>query len=49
MGDAATPVYAAAQNDHLAMVRPLASLGANVNAPMKDGGTPVYVAATWRW
>jgi ankyrin repeat protein len=44
-GDGATPVFIAAQEGHLEVVKALASLGANVNAARQSGATPVFVAA----
>ena len=39
-----TPIYVAAQNGHLEVVKVLASIIENPNAPA-DGFTPIYIAA----
>jgi ankyrin repeat protein len=41
----ATPVYAAAGQGHVEVVKALAALGADVTRPMRDGTTPVFIAA----
>ena len=43
--DGATPLYIAAQEGHLEVVRCLVGQGANVDQDNKDGSTPLYIAA----
>jgi ankyrin repeat protein len=45
INDGVTPLYTAAQNGQVEVIKMLVSLGANVNAPNNLGATPVYVAA----
>ena len=41
MKDGATPLFIAAQQGHLEVVRVLMGGGANVDQAMKDGGSPL--------
>uniref|UniRef100_A0A3B3TCZ0 Ankyrin repeat domain 29 n=1 Tax=Paramormyrops kingsleyae TaxID=1676925 RepID=A0A3B3TCZ0_9TELE len=43
--DGATPLFLAAQEGHLTVIRQLLSSGAKVNHPREDGTTPLWMAA----
>jgi hypothetical protein len=44
-GSATTPIYIAAQNGQVEVIKMLASRGADINADNGVGASPVYVAA----
>ena len=45
MGQGATPLFIAAQNGHLDVVRHLVEVGADKDKARDDGATPLYIAA----
>ena len=45
MNSGATPLYVAAQNGHLDIVKALLEAGADRNQAMNSGATPLFIAA----
>ena len=45
MQDGGTPLFVAAQCNHLEVVKELLDRGADINTQMVDGATPLFIAA----